>query len=172
MIRVIIMQGIPGSGKTNWFKRAKAATYVEADYGSAREVYWEHFSADHFFERLGHFDPSKLGEAHGACLREYVESLLGWRQTKNTHRLAVQDVNTNLVVDNTNTSLVEIAPYVALAQAYAVEVKFVRVHCDPETAFQRQTHGVPLAGIQAMDQRLRELVLPPFWKYKLTEVRG
>jgi len=157
MMRVIIMQGIPGSGKTSWIKRKMLGVYKE------REVCWEHYSADRYFEELGHFDPAKLGEAHGQCLREYVEALTDSVGTG-------PNLDINIVVDNTNTSLVELAPYMALAQAYNVEVELVRIHCDPEVAFARQTHGVPLAGIQAMDQRLRELVLPPFWKYKLTKV--
>lgn len=154
-MRVIIMSGVPGSGKSHEItRRCEEFDLIDEPY------VWKICSADHYFEELGHFDPSKLGEAHGQCLRRFVTALRNDDDEDITH----------VFVDNTNTTLVELAPYVALAQAYSAEIELVRVLCDPEIAFKRNVHGVPLAGVQAMDRRLRDLKLPPFWQVKVTEV--
>jgi hypothetical protein len=77
-----------------------------------------------------------------------------------------------LIVDNTNTSAIEIAPYVALAAAYGVKVELVTVLIDPNVAAQRNTHGVALQGCQRMDAAIRSRQLPPFWDVKLTVVEN
>lgn len=138
MIKVIILSGIPGSGKSTYAAASGERTVV--------------CSADHYFEKSGsyRFDPSKLGEAHAECLRRFVDTLSAG--TADT-----------LIVDNTNTTALELAPYVAVCAAFGVVPRLVTVECDPEVAYQRNQHGVPLAGIQAAARRLRERQLPPFW---------
>jgi len=146
-MKVIIMQGVPGSGKS---------TYVKSMQPVATEV----ISADSYFETKDgeyRFDPSKLGEAHGACLRRFVKLVAG----------ASGDT---VVVDNTNTTTLEIAPYMALASAYGCEVELVRVQCDPEVAAARNVHGVPLHAVRRMADNIRNFSPPPFWSFKLTEV--
>jgi predicted kinase len=140
-MKVTIMVGVPGSGKSRHTGGLAGAVVV---------------SADHYFEELGGgtyaFDPSKLGEAHGQCLRRYTEAL--------------QRGEPRVVVDNTNTTLLEMAPYVALALAYGCEVEIVRVTCDPAVAAARNSHGVPEGAVRAMHARIEatfEAGLPPFW---------
>ena len=90
---VTILVGVPGSGKSHHTASLTGAVVV---------------SADHHFVELGNgtyaFDPSKLGTAHGQCLRRYTEAL--------------QRGESHVVVDNTNTTLLEMSPYVSLALAY------------------------------------------------------
>jgi hypothetical protein len=119
-------------------------------------------SADHYFlDEKGNynFDFTKLRLAHGECLRKFMAYRVNmcWDY---------------LVVDNTNTTALEIAPYYAVASAYEeeVDIELVTVLCDPVKAHTRNTHGVPLQGVLAMDQRIRERELPPFWNVKQTVV--
>jgi predicted kinase len=150
-MRVLILSGIPGSGKSTYVKSAlvgQKAVICSAD------TYFTRNSDDGTYK----FDPSKLGLAHGECLKNYAECI------RDGSKLDL------IVVDNTNTSELEIAPYVALAAAYGVEVDLVTLLCDPSVAHARNVHGVPLAGCQAMDRRIRDRQLPPFWNITQTTI--
>jgi predicted kinase len=145
--KAVILVGVSGSGKS---------TFASREYPSAVTV-----SADHYFMVDGEyrFDVSKLGEAHGACLRAFVEA-------------AISGVG-RIVVDNTNTTLVELAPYISLAKAYGYGVEVVRVRCPVSVAAARNTHGVPEGAIRAMDARITAMMdagLPPFWGVVVREV--
>ena len=124
---VTILRSLPGGGKSTL-----ARTLVEQ--GAA------HASADTFEDlyfvdsegltqiRLEHLDP-----AHGASYRVAIEAL---------------QAGQNVVVDNTNLSIEEVLPYVAIAQAFRANAEIVTIDTDPEVAFGRQTHGVPFAVIR------------------------
>ena len=138
---VTIMVGVPGAGKSRYAQSIKGAFAVSAD--------------DYFVEAGGGvyaFDPAKLGAAHGQCLRRYTAAAM-----RNER---------HIVVDNTNTTIVELAPYVSLALAYGYRVEIARVICDPAIAAARNLHGVPEAAIRAMHNRIEAMFacgLPPFW---------
>lgn len=53
------------------------------------------------------FNPKNAGAAHGLCLRKFISALLSGNDV-------------DVVVDNTNTSTYELAPYMAMAAAYGV----------------------------------------------------
>jgi predicted kinase len=145
---VIITSGIPGAGKSTWVKKNTNACMTEV------------FSADkYFFDSNGsyHFDPSKLGEAHSSCLKNYTVRLL------QLHHDSRPSGGITLVVDNTNTSAWEIAPYYSLAQAFNIPVRIVRIIARPETAFSRNIHGVEKEKVQKMADRIEANPLPPFW---------
>lgn len=145
-MNIFIMRGVSGSGKS---------THAARLMGDNGEV----VSADHFFynDRGEYvFNPAKLPEAHAECLRRFVALL-----TKG-------DVSA-IVVDNTNTTVAEVAPYAALALAYGATLEIVEVECDVEVAAARNLHGVPLAGVRAQAERLTKSRgdLPPWWKFRL-----
>jgi predicted kinase len=142
------MVGIPGSGKSTWVRKitGDVAVCSTDDYCTGADGVYR-------------FDPSKLGKAHGVCLLPYEEVL----------RFGACDA---IVVDNTNTTTEEIAPYMALALAHGASVEVVVVHCRPEIAASRNTHGVPLAACRAMRDRLASLRLPPFWNCEVLTVDG
>jgi predicted kinase len=130
---VHILCGVSGSGKTTYAWKTWPDAFI--------------YSADDYFTFAGEyrFDPKKLGEAHAECLQRFVD-------TMDQPELA------DVVVDNTNTTLVEIAPYVALAQAFGWAVDIRILHCTPDVAFARGRHGVPLHTIDCGARRLSHLI--------------
>lgn len=140
-MKIVILCGPSGSGKSTWASNLSGA---------------ETFSADHHFvgdDGVYRFNPAELPVAHGACLRGFTEAVrTGGAGT--------------VVVDNTNTTLTEIAPYVAVARAYGVEPE-VRVWCGeaPAHALTRNSHGVPPEAVKAMWGRMNDTFTnwPRFW---------
>jgi len=148
-MRAKIFCGVSGAGKTTLIKEAyPGANVVSADY------YF--IGADGEYK----FDPSKLGEAHGECLRAFVAHMT----TSRSRWLP------DIVVDNTNTTVAEIAPYAALALAYGFELEIVTVLCDPAIAHARNKHGVPLHSVQAMHERLAQREMPPWWPHRIINI--
>lgn len=148
-MQVIILMGVSGAGKSTYAKKL-----VEGNNGVV-------VSADDYFMVKGEykFDPSRLSEAHGQCFRTFI------------NELADRDFDL-MMVDNTNTSAVEIAPYVLGAQAYGWPVKVVHVRCPIGVALERAIHGAPSHAIAAMAARIEKTTkeMPPWWQFE--EVDG
>lgn len=131
-------------------------------------------SADHYFEKFGRFDPSRLPLAHSNCFLLFLEGLREGA-TKVAIMSGIPGCGKSfqarelekagwLVVDNTNLHAWEISPYVLCAEAHGVKtVKIVRVSCDPMKAFARQTHGVPLEAHQRMVNDFSRRDILPWW---------
>jgi len=116
------MMGIPGSGKSTWIKN------------NLPEKGTKIVSADHFWIRPDgsyKFDSERHLEAHRNCMLKFLNCFQDY-----------SGIDT-LVVDNTNIRSCEFAPYVAVAQAYNMKVRIVRVDVELQVALDRQTHGVP-----------------------------
>lgn len=142
MPTLYILSGISGSGKS---------TYVKDNL-----IFADHFSADHYFMDKGEykFNPEHLPAAHSSCLRKALTSL----------QEGYLDGN-DIVIDNTNTSVAEIAPYAALALAYGYELQILSFTCNVADAYNRNVHNVPLEAIQGQQARLATLKdsLPSWW---------
>ena len=139
---VIVLSGISGSGKSTLAKQL-------AELEPATAV----ISADDFFMEEGfyRFNPKKLGDAHAQCLRDFTEYLL-------------QGGMHLIVVDNTNTTNWERAPYMALGMAYGYATWLVLVEEDAATAYARNVHAVPRAAIEGMLARMEEEEPPRNWQ--------
>lgn len=148
-MKVVIMQGVSGSGKSTIAEQLMVACY------DARCV-----SADLYFMQDGEykFDQSLLGEAHKTCLRNFLETVTA----------DPSELPELLIVDNTNTQLWEMAPYIHAAAAYGHEVEVIRCVCPVEKAAGRNLHGVPEKAVQGMADRLEKPL--PFWPCTFTEV--
>ncbi len=135
-MKVIIMRGIPGSGKSTIASQLGHEMYCSAD--------------DYFINNDGvyNFNPIEIGEAHKSCMRKF---------------LAGMNVRAKITVDNTNVELWEISPYIAICQAYDVDYEIITVRCDPEIASKRNVHGVPEKTILRMAERLERIKLLPWW---------
>ena len=139
---IYILQGPPGSGKSTWTKTHAPKAVV--------------CSADAFFvdkKGIYNFDPSLIGSAHASCMRTFIEALVAQKK--------------DIVVDNTNMTLVEMAPYYLGAQAYWHDVAIVRFEVDAKVAAARNIHGVPLASIERMIAARQDP--PPWWDVKMLQ---
>ena len=135
---VQILRGVPGCGKSTYAKSLKPDVTV---------------SADDYFMRSGEyqFNPDELHDAHMSCLREFMKAVEGGGKV--------------IVVDNTNIHAWEVAPYVAIGEAYGHTVSVITLNggLSPEVCFEKCTHGVPLYTIQRMHDALRSEQLPNHW---------
>lgn len=161
MREMYLMQGLPGSGKSTVARRIQDRDPI----GQAVIVSADTFPGLYTFDPAGKvvgFNPTLLGKAHGACLRNAIQ--------------AIQDGASTVIVDNTNLTALELAPYVAVAQAFGLAPIILRVECDADQAFARNTHGVPEAAHKRMRETLREYRPAPHWQfipgYTFDSVRG
>jgi predicted kinase len=136
------MQGVPGSGKSTIAKeRWPGVLTVSAD---------DHFMVDGVYR----FDPSGLSEAHSSCFQAFLDAIEDGR---------------DVIVDNTNSSVWELAPYFRYAEVKGYNVRIVRVLCDPEVAAARNSHGVPAHAVKRMAEAIEASAaqLPPWWEVEV-----
>ena len=141
---IVIMIGLPGSGKSFHAKRLIAEHLSDTSSGPRQAAI---VSADDFFlDRHGvyRYDAGKIGDAQSACF----ESFLRHASTFDSKRDLV-------VVDNTNMTNWERTPYFMVGQALKHAVRFVQVRRDILTCISANTHGVPAEAI--------------LWKWKTSE---
>lgn len=146
---VIIMRGIPGSGKSH------RANYL-CEQARLNLLCWEVCSADNFFiDGSGNYNwnPRLIGKAHEWCRVAFVKSL--------------QDGIEIVIVDNTNTTIKEMEFYVDWALSYGYNIKFI----EPDTSWKfdasecakKNKHNVPLECIQRMlDRYVHNVTLEDF----------
>lgn len=117
-IELLLIRGLPGSGKSTMAKDYAKAGYV-------------HCEADQYFEVNGQyrFDASKLSAAHADCLQRAISAM---------------DSGRPVVVANTFTRRWEMEPYLKAAKVRGVNVRIVEasgtwpnVHGVPEDAVER-----------------------------------
>jgi predicted kinase len=157
MREIILLSGVSGSGKSTLVKQLRTEVQDANDLGGRKQVV-EVVSTDDYFTATScggdatyKFDANQLGEAHGQALRKFVSYL------------TIHDPDV-LIVDNTNITALELAPYVLLANAYHVPVRLITVATpDLEVAAKRNTHGVKIASILAQSDALDSRETPNYW---------
>lgn len=141
--KVIIMCGLPGSGKSFLAKELQQEFFRSTSDKVAI------VSADNYWLRpdgLYDWNAKYIGRAHAWCQEKF--------------KWFLQDEYDLVIVDNTNLSAQERKPYILLAEQYGYshEVK------EPETEWRynalecskRNTHGVPLATLDRMLAKLMQ----------------
>ncbi len=155
--QVIIMRGLPGSGKSSYIKKLMGGTL---------EIDPTHIicSADDFHMLNGKYVyvAANTGEAHKQCLQKFL------------HAVQVHPQPSFVFVDNTNTTKEEIAPYYRLAELFTQSIRIVRCHVAPEDVINkiRNTHAVPDSTIWNMHQNILSERLPAYWKEEIIDVRS
>lgn len=129
MKQCVIMCGLQGSGKS----------HLTAQICETSNVFHNVCSTDDFWTIGGPYDfqPKLLGAAHK------------WNQGR---VIAAMRCNVQLiVVDNTNMTAWERAPYLEFAQLFGYEVQYMVPETpwawNPDECHKKQMHGVPLEGI-------------------------
>jgi predicted kinase len=159
----LILQGISGSGKSTWITRFLKEVMRSVSRPNAPVGHYAVCSADNYFMQLVAtdparplaredryvFEPAKLPAAHSACRKAFIEAL----------QAGVELV----VVDNTNTSVAEVAPYYEFATTYGYDTRIVRIEEYVDVAHARNRHEVPLAAIQGQAARLEAFQPMPWW---------
>jgi predicted kinase len=151
---IYLMQGLPGSGKSRWVR--------DAIVGLPAGVRYEVCSADdyHMVDGEYKFDPARAGEAHDECYRKFL--------AVTSMSIACEP---HVFVDNTNTTLMELSPYVRICEVYKLKYEIVRIECSLELAQQRNSHGVPTGTLLAMQRNLLTEVPPARWKLRLLSAK-
>lgn len=124
-MELVIIRGLPGSGKTTMAKVLALVGY-------------EHYEADQFFEKSGHyqFDKSKLPAAHMWCYYKIKDAISRGQRC---------------VVSNTFTQLWEAKPYIDVAKDSGFNVKIISAIGNWNSC-----HDVPEAVIINMRKRWEE----------------
>lgn len=168
--RVIVMSGVSGVGKSTHVGKLileyignsslapltinQILAVMPKDDPRATVTYC---SADTFFMKDGEykFNPAELANAHSMCFRNFIR--------------AVQSGKVELVVvDNTNLTSEEIAPYMLGASAFGYEAEIITLR--PLDAYfldrlhARNTHGVSKDTIDNQYDQLEQRRLMPWWK--------
>lgn len=154
-LRCKIMRGCSGSGKS---------TYVKKNFPDAQV-----FSSDDFWMKDGKyvFDPKRLGEAHAWNLRRFTQAVMELSEPEATDC----DEDYLLVVDNTNTTATEFAPYYAVAAAFGFDTEIISLDVDEDVAFPRNVHGVPQNVVHGQRRNFvaGTSQIPKYWKHKVVK---
>jgi predicted kinase len=117
---MVLLRGISGSGKS---------TYASL-LGNAGAVIC---SADDYMVSVEtgqyRFDSARLNECHSRCLLKFLDALMAGEEV--------------VVVDNTNVTVEECAPYILAAEQCGYNIKVIEFFCNPRDALKRNTHSVP-----------------------------
>ena len=129
MKTLVILRGLPGSGKSSFAKYMFSNNVFEAD--------------QYFYDSNGNynFDASKLHEAHMDCQKR-VEELMQMSETT--------QYGQEIVVSNTATTERELEPYLKLAKSYGYIVVSLIVE---NRHGNKSVHGVPDETLEKMRKR-------------------
>ena len=164
---VACMRGIPGSGKSLVASRLalRFQHLMFEEYGT-NKFSSTILSADQFFlsdkhgengEPLGYvYDGTKIADAHDYCMRRFLD------ETESTFLRPTMYPTRLIIIDNTNTTAMEMSPYLCVGAARRYTGVIIEVGCDFETALARNVHGVPRESAAGLQGNMLHL-LPPWW---------
>ena len=132
MVDVVILRGLPGSGKDQYVRYVLRKNYVKPGGPLGGRGEYLVFSNDSFFMDGGKyvFCKDELPLARKACFGQFKYELESSVE-KQKHKL--------LVVSNSNAFAWEMAPYVALAELNGIDARIITLYKRP---FDRGNNGV------------------------------
>jgi predicted kinase len=125
-VKLVLVRGIPGSGKSTIAKMISAGDD------------WLHYEADMYFvDKQGKYvwDASKIGEAHAWCKSATEQAL---------------KLENNVVVSNTFTTIKELRPYFELAKSLSITPTVITAN----GSF-NNVHNVPAETLGKMRNRFQ-----------------
>lgn len=149
-MEVYILRGVSGSTKTSWHKKNHPTAWVcSADYYFEREAMLQ----DKTYTEV--FNPTLLSKAHGECLKSFIDDL----DPANGSSGEV------FVIDNTNCSLIEVAPYIAICNAYGITPRVIRFESTLELCLVRNQHNISAKVIKGQLWNLQQSIKywPKYW---------
>jgi predicted kinase len=138
-VKVIILRGLPGCGKSTWAKAQDGAAICSADeflYDDEGKYVWT---------------PERLNRAHALCHARFIQFL--------------DNVDPLIIVDNCNLTNRDMKFYVQQAEDHGYDIEIRTFLVDPGVAMKRQLHGVPPEKYPLLVQRLLMPVRPDWEKY-------
>lgn len=164
MKKCLIMRGLPGSGKTTWIKNffntIKLGEWISdlAGHRDFPEKQMVVVSADDYFMVNDKylFRPEVLKLAHKQCMERFMKACAEEKEL--------------VIVDNTNSSVWEMSPYVAVADVFDYEVTIMQMITSITTCVARRANSdkdVPPHLIGAMQERMARELIPLHWNRKL-----
>jgi hypothetical protein len=153
-----IMIGASGSGKStqvdkiimSYIRMQRSEDILCKDTRDYSQLFSDVvFSADKFFtkEDAYNFVPSRLAEAHEECIKKFTMTVS-------------QCYESMVIVDNTNTSIAQISPYIAVAKAFGYIVNII--YCSAQNP---NRHDVPVQTVRFQRESIQNMLMdwPPYW---------
>lgn len=161
---VILMRGLPGSGKTTHlrdaFKNHLFFHALEKKTLSSAEVTVAISEGNILVVSADDAQDLPIPARHARCFAHYLRIL----------ETAIQiPTDVIVVVDNTNLTSAEMAPYIAGFNALVLPaqpnalISIRQIQCDMKTAWVNQTHDVPSGIWLGMQRRFLTEELPPWF---------
>jgi predicted kinase len=140
MIKVIVLIGFAGAGKSTWAKSVIGRKLI--------------LSSDNYFtDKDGNYNWTieESHKGHEDCLRKFIDV---FQSSSGDQELLPETV----IIDNTNVRIYDIIPYIRIAQAYECPVEVKYIDTDIEVAKSRNIHGVPDSAYDRMKSNFEELL--------------
>ncbi|KAI6661203.1 hypothetical protein LOD99_10131 [Oopsacas minuta] len=134
---VIILRGLPGSGKSTLIENSTECKNGKLSICSADSFFTDNLTGEY------RFDINKLSTAHSSCMNLYLENLIGNKSL--------------IIIDNTNSQYWEYSLYKCLAKCFGYSCSVLELICPDEDVLKvyhkRNKHNVGYEVLVAMRNR-------------------